>query len=468
MVRLRLNIPRIVIAGTNSGVGKTTITAGIIRAFAKAGLTVQAYKIGPDYIDPGYHAAASGRSAHNLDTWLLSPECLKEVFATTAEGADIAVIEGVMGLYDGGRGGISSTAEVAKLLNAPVVLVIDAKAMGASAGAIALGFRDYDRQVNLAGIMVNRLGSPSHRDMVIQSVAGVGVQVVGAFPREAAIGLPERHLGLVQAAETDQQALLDKAAVWAAEHAEVEELLRIAQGAPPLLVPQDGVVATAKERFSVRIGVAKDEAFTFYYPQSLEALEMAGATIVPFSPLTDQELPPSLDGLIFGGGYPELYLERLSGNQPFIQSLRQAAGDGIPIYAECGGFMYLMREVTGFDGRNFPLANLIPADCVMEEKLQMVGYVQAEILQDSILGPQGTVLRGHEFHFSRPQPVDASNFPWAFRAQRLRTGDTYTAGFVRGSIFASYLHLHFAGQPEAIQAYLQACEAYQRRRGGPL
>ncbi|WOL39544.1 cobyrinate a,c-diamide synthase [Pyramidobacter sp. YE332] len=452
--------PRLVIAATQSGCGKTTLTCGILAALKKRGLAVQACKIGPDYIDPGYLAQASGRPAHNLDTWLMDETAMERLFAENSSQADLAVVEGVMGLYDGGRGGVSSTAEIAKKLRAPVALVIDCKSMGDSAAALALGFREYDRGVDFCGVILNRLGSDAHRDMIAAAMDRLGIPVLGALKRDERFAVSERHLGLLPAEESGEHDF--NALVECVERSvDLETLLRIAAEAPALeFSPRPA--PSAAERRAV-IGVARDKAFSFYYPESLAELEHAGARLVFFSPLDDKELPDA-DGLIFGGGFPEMFAARLAANDAMKSELAAAARAGMPIYAECGGYMYLTRSLTDFEGRAFAMAGLIPAACRMNPKLQTVGYVEATALRDTVLCPAGTVVRGHEFHFSSVQPDERTEASAAWRFVKKRTGAAYAAGYASANVLASYLHLHFAGSPQLACNFVDACERFARSR----
>ncbi|MDU4960334.1 MAG: cobyrinate a,c-diamide synthase [Sporomusaceae bacterium] len=456
-----VNIPRLVIAANHSGAGKTTIVSGLLAALAGQGLNVQSYKVGPDYIDPGFHRLASGKPAHNLDTWLLPPEKMVSLFAATAAGCDLAIIEGVMGLHDGGRSGISSTAAIAKLLQAPVVLVVDARSMGESAAATALGYKLYDPAVDFRGVIINRLGSDSHRLMITEALAKLGIPVLGAIKRNEALAMPERHLGLTPVTETDPLQTLERIKSQIAAQVDLAQLTSLAKQAPLLPVPEPERPAA---RPSIRIGVASDEAFSFYYPQSLEALAAQGAEIVPFSPLRDADLP-AVDGIILGGGFPEMFIGELAANTAMRQSIRRAGEQGMPIYAECGGLMYLCRAITDFDGCSQPMVGLVPASCAMQRKLETVGYVEAAALGDSVLCRAGDVIRGHEFHFSRMLPDgDATAFPWAFSFTKIRTGAVYPGGFAAGSILASYLHMHFAGNQPAAQRFVEKCKEFKQRR----
>ncbi len=451
-------IPRVVIAAPMSGSGKTTVVTGLLAAMRARGINAQSYKIGPDYIDPGYHALASGRPAHNLDTWLVSRERLADIFISTMEGADIAVIEGVMGLYDGGKSGVSSTAEIAKLLRAPVLLVVNAKSMGESAAALVMGFKQYDPEVNLAGVILNRLGSDTHRMMIEEALERMGVPVFGAIRRNDAMAMPERHLGLVPVEENvRERETVDEIGRVVGSSVDIERIVALAKNAPAIEEGR-GFSATANKR--ARIAVARDEAFSFYYPESLSVLRQKGAEIIFFSPLHDIELPQA-EGLFLGGGFPEMFAKELYENETMRASIKDAAEKGMPIYAECGGFMYLMRSVTDFEGRSFPMLGVIPGEVEMNKKLQTVGYVSAEMLRDTVLGSKGSVLRGHEFHFSSEcEPEAGADYPRAFRFRKTRNPVPYLAGYAKGNILGSYLHLHFAGAEDAAESFVAACESF--------
>lgn len=460
-------IPRLVIAATQSGSGKTTLVTGILAALRAEGVRVQSYKVGPDYIDPGYHALASGLPAHNLDTWLMSPERLKAIFTRTASGADLALIEGVMGLYDGGRKGVSSTAEIAKLLDAPVLLVVDAKSMGESAAAIALGFQSYDPEVKLAGVLLNRLGSDTHEAMIREAMAKVGIPVFGAMRRDESLKMPERHLGLLPAEENEERDVVAKMGEMAARSVNLAAIKRLASDASPLFLPEDLLLArradAASQQTKVRLAVARDEAFSFYYPESLEVLESFGAELTFFSPLHDAALPEA-DGVLLGGGFPEMFAAELTANASMRRSLCEAAAADVPIYAECGGYMYLTEKLVDFDGKEHAMAGIIPAAVQMNRKLQMVGYVEAELCCDTILGARGRKLHGHEFHFSTELPQEGADETRAFTFTRMRNGARYAAGYAKGAVLASYLHLHFAGCPEAAEAFVKACRSKRKGR----
>ena len=444
-------IPRLIIAATHSGAGKTTITCGIISALKRRGLKVQAYKVGPDYIDTGFHEIASGRPAQNLDSWLVGKDKIAEIFYSTAGDADIAIIEGVMGLYDGGRGGISSTAEIAKILNVPVILVIDAKSAGASVAATALGFREFDKDINFAGVILNRIGSTSHEKIIVDALNQIGIKSFGAIKRDDEIILPSRHLGLVQATKNNFD--IDKLAEKISAQINLDGLIKLAFSEITYsLIPK--TYSLIPNPYSLKIAVARDEAFSFYYAESLRELEKFGAEIIFFSPLHDENLP-KVDGLIIGGGYPELFAAQLEGNKKIRSEIKRAAENNLPIYAECGGYMYLMESLTDFDGKVFEMCGVIPNQAVMTDKLQMVGYVTATLEKDCAIGRRGDKIHAHEFHFSKEVGDLTEKI---FSCEKLRTGEKYFAGYAKNNIVASYLHLHFAGCPKVAENFFKATD----------
>lgn len=448
------SIPRVLIAAVSSGSGKTTVVSALLAALRARGLNVCAFKVGPDYIDPGYHAAAAGRPVYNLDTWLMSKSEALYLFADRSEGADIAIIEGVMGFYDGGRGGVSSTAEIASLLDAPVLLVMDVKSMGESAAAIAKGFREYGGPSCIDGVILNKLGSDSHRDLIESAMRDISMPVYGAFKRDGRFVIPERQLGLTPA-EEDIRVLLTVLSNAAEESADVEAIVSLAKCAPDMDIPERKRPASGSR---VRIAVAKDEAFSFYYPDSLAVLEEYGAELCFFSPLNDGLLP-DCDGAIFGGGFPELFAKELSENNSMKNSISEAAGRGMPIYAECGGFMYLTRKVVITSGEKFAMAGIVPYSCRMNDKLQRVGYVEGKSLSDNVLAAAGSVMKGHEFHFSSAY-ADSPALRPAFRFTKQRNGELYEGGYASKNVLASYMHVHFAGNRQAARRFTDFCRRY--------
>ena len=336
------------------------------------------------------------------------------------------------------------------------MLVLDVKSMGASAAAIAQGFRDYDHEVDFAGVILNRLGSATHEEMIRSAMKDAGIRVLGALHRDDSLKMPERHLGLVPAAENEREReAIESMGTAVAKSLDIEAILHLACLAPELEAEPFDLGQVAEH--SCRIGIARDEAFSFYYPASLVVLEHEGAVLVPFSPLHDAELP-DVDGLFLGGGFPEMFAAKLQENAAMRASIKKAAEKGMPIYAECGGYMYLMHSLQDFTGTEYAMCDVLPGKAAMKEKLQMVGYVEAELMGDTVLGKAGTKLRGHEFHFSE----DAVEGKRPLRFEKLRTGERYEAGASRGNVLGSYLHLHFAGCPEAAAHFVEACTSWAR------
>lgn len=448
------NFPRLIIAATQSGSGKTTLTVGLLAALKNRGLNVQPYKVGPDYIDTGWHEIACKKISHNLDSFLVGADKLTEIFADTSNGADISVVEGVMGLFDGGNGGISSTAEISKLLGAPVVLIIDAKSMGTSAAAVALGFREFDKSVNLAGVILNRLGSDSHKKIIVDALNSVGIKIFGAIRRDDEFILPERHLGLVPTTEHQAADVIKKICAAVENQVDVDALIDLAKNSPPL---ENFPLRISHCALRIKIGVARDEAFNFYYGASLGELERRGAEIIFFSPLNDEHLP-AVDGLIIGGGFPEMFAAKLERNKKIRAEIFHAAQIGLPMFAECGGFMYLMRELVDFGGKSFSMCGVIDGAAKMTNRLQTVGYVDAEILRDCSIGHAGEKFHAHEFHFSTAETFDEK----IFRCKKLRTGKEFFAGVVKKNLVASYLHVHFSGCPSLAENFLRRCREFRR------
>jgi cobyrinic acid a,c-diamide synthase len=456
-MRASPKIPVLVIAGVSSGVGKTTVTLGILEALRRRGLTAQGFKVGPDFIDPGFHVLASGRPAYNLDGWMCGHERVVAAVARRAADADVAVVEGVMGCFDGleGASEAGSTAEVAKWLGAPVVLVLDAGAMARSAAAVLLGFERFDPDVEIAGVIFNRTGGPVHREWLRDAVAqSCKSRVLGALPHEGDIVLPERHLGLVTAAEGCYSAELgDRLAALIEEHVDVDALLAAARSRVERQ-PTDEPVRTPREA-AATIAVARDEAFQFYYRDNLDMLEEAGARIVYWSPLHDRALPET-DGLYLGGGYPELYGGALSANAALRRQVRAFVDSGRPLYAECGGLMYLAETLTDLDGTAWPMVGLLPAAVRMERGRLTIGYRQVEMTAPSALGPAGTRARGHEFHRSALGPVPDS-VARVYSISDARGDGARPEGFTAGRALMSYVHLHFGSNPAVARSLVSAC-----------
>ncbi|MBC7325146.1 MAG: cobyrinate a,c-diamide synthase [Moorella sp. (in: Bacteria)] len=455
---------RIVIAGTRSGVGKTSIATGLMAALAARGLRVQGFKVGPDYIDPGYHTLATGRLSRNLDTFLLSPAGVLEVFNRAAADADIAIIEGVMGLYDGHReNGGGSTAAIARLLAAPVLLVVDAASLGQSVAAEVLGYRTLDPRVPLAGVILNRVSNESHLELLREAVEGYcGIPVIGWLRKGALPTLPSRHLGLIPAGEQQGlQGVLQEMAAVVTAGINLEGVVALAAGAGPVPAGGNRTFASAASLAGSRVAVAvaRDEAFSFYYQDALEYLQALGAELLPFSPLRDTSLPGEAAGVIIGGGFPEIFLEPLAANRPLLADLRRRVAAGMPVYAECGGLMYLTREITDLEGRTWELAGIVPAGCRMQKRLAGLGYREATFYRDNPLGRKGETVRGHEFHYSVLTGVAAGASP-AY-VMKIKDKEFYE-GVATPRLLASYLHLHFVGNSRAAINFLAACRKFNQ------
>ncbi|MGI9860308.1 cobyrinate a,c-diamide synthase [Moorella naiadis] len=454
---------RIVIAGTRSGVGKTSIATGLMAALAARGMKVQGFKVGPDYIDPSYHTLATGRPSRNLDTFLCPPAAVLEAFEGAAVTGDIAIIEGVMGLYDGHRdNGSGSTAAIARLLAAPVLLVVDATSLGQSVAAEVLGYRSLDPGVQLAGVILNRVSNEAHLELLRRAIEEyTGVPVVGWLRRGALPPLPSRHLGLIPAGEqAGLPAVLAELAAAVAAGLDLERVVALAGGAGPLPAGAGRFFAAARAEAgeTIPVAVARDQAFSFYYQDSLDYLVALGAELLPCSPLQDSSLPPEAAGVIIGGGFPEIFLEELAANRPLLEDLRRQVARGLPLYAECGGLMYLTKSSTDLEGHTWPLAGVIPAACRMQRKLAGLGYREAYLCRDNLLGRQGDRLYGHEFHYSTLADT-ATGFPPAY-TWKLR-GVPHYDGYGTRQVVASYLHLHFLGNRQAAQNFLAACRKFK-------
>jgi cobyrinic acid a,c-diamide synthase len=451
-------IPRIVIGATGSGAGKTTATIAILGAMRARGLKVAPFKCGPDYLDPTYHTQAAGARSHNLDGWMMGRDAVLATFNRVARDADIAVIEGVMGLFDGTTpiSNEGSTAEIAEWLNAPVLLTVDASGMARTVAAIAHGFRHFDPHLNLAGLICNRIGSRGHLDLL--KAASTEVPILGGFPQDSSISFPERHLGLLSAiGSAVPQVHFDAWAARAAEWLDLDGILALAHSAPSL---PDSLAPASATTSLCRIGLAYDEAFHFYYDDNLRRLEAAGAELVKFSPVHDSSLPP-VDGLYFGGGYPEVAAERLSSNHPMLTAIRSFAAHGGPIYAECGGLMYLARTIRALDGKSWPMAGLLPADAVMSDRLQALGYAEVTTTSPSLLGPARIQFRGHQYRYSTLAPT-LDNVPQIYRVQLRWGGDQSTEGYQTGNVLASYIHAHWASNPSIPAAFAKACADWRQ------
>ncbi|MFG2130090.1 cobyrinate a,c-diamide synthase [Streptomyces sp. NPDC048751] len=453
------SVPRLVIAAPSSGSGKTTVATGLMAAFAARGLAVSPHKVGPDYIDPGYHALATGRVGRNLDAYLCGPELIAPLFLHGARGCDLAIVEGVMGMYDGaaGEGELASTAHVAKLLRAPVVLVVDASSQSRSVAALVHGFASWDPEVRVGGVILNKVASDRHESLLREALESSGVPVLGALRRAGQVSTPSRHLGLVPVAER-QGAAVDSVEAMAAQVAEgcdlgaLEALARAAGALPggsapwtPDLPTHDHPSRSAEKHRPV-VALAGGEAFTFSYAEHTELLTAAGAEVVTFDPLRDEQLPEHTAGLVIGGGFPEVYAAELSANEPLRKAVAALAESGAPVAAECAGLLYLCREL---DGR--PMCGVLDATARMSERLTL-GYRDAVAVSDSVLAVAGTRLRGHEFHRTVVEPGAGAAPAWGVRAPERRV-----EGFVQQGVHASYLHTHWASEPGVARRFVERC-----------
>jgi cobyrinic acid a,c-diamide synthase len=452
----------IVVAGVASGVGKTSITLGLLEALRRRGLAVQAFKVGPDFIDPGLHALVTGRPSYNLDGWMCGRERVLDVVARVAAGADVAVVEGVMGCFDGVDGATEegSTAQVAKWLGAPVVLVLDAGALARSAGAVALGFERFDPALRVAGVIANRVGGATHARWVFDAIRGAcRAEPLGALAHAAELAMPERHLGLLTAADGALTAeLIGRLGDAVEQGVDLDRLLALATPLAAAVQPRRAV-----RPMRARIGIARDAAFQFYYEENLDLLRAAGAELVAWSPLADADVP-DVEGLYLGGGYPELHGAALGDNASLKKSVRRFAEAGRPIYAECGGLMFLAESLEDLDGRVHPMVGLLPAAVRLREHGLTLGYAEVALATATPLGAAGVRARGQEFHKSTLGPVP----PAIVRAYRVHApaigvsrsdGWERPEGYLVGATLMSYVHLHFASNPGVADAFVDACAA---------
>jgi cobyrinic acid a,c-diamide synthase len=453
----------IVIAGTTSGVGKTTIAVGLMGALRRRKLKVQPFKAGPDYIDPSYHTGVTGEPSRNLDTWLLPDSAVLELFARAMMGKDIAVIEGVMGLFDGhsSKGDDGSTAELAKLLGAPVILVVDSRKGARSLAAMVAGYKSFDTSLKLCGVILNGIGSERHLKMCQEAIEHyTGVSVLGYLPLRENLSLPERHLGLVPAVEHPaNQEFFDLLIAQCEATLQIPEIIRLSEKAsvpemepllfPPVLKPP-----------IVKIAVAKDKAFSFYYQDNLDLLEAWGAEIMPFSPLQDTDLPENVSGIYIGGGFPELHAADLASNFSIKHKLKEAVKRGMPVYGECGGLMYLGRSISDFHGNEFPMVEAIPVSSRLDSHRLSLGYRTVQALNDGPVLRNGEVVRGHEFHWSI---LDDSQMP--ANAYKFLENNERLEGFQINNLLASYVHLHFGSLPYLAQCFVNNCLKFQAQQG---
>lgn len=450
---------RLVVAAPASGSGKTTVATGLMAALRRAGDRVAPFKVGPDYIDPGYHGLATGRPGRNLDPVMVGEHRVASLFAHGARGCDIAVVEGVMGLFDGrvDTEGVGSTAHVAKLLSAPVLFVVDARGQSRSLAALLHGFRGYDPTVRLGGVVLNQVGSARHEHVLRGACAEVGLEVLGVLPRDDRFALPSRHLGLVTAAEHGSAAVEAVAAVAeaVAAHVDLDAVRRLAAGVPAMAVPAwDPAEEVTAVTGAPVVAVAGGAAFTFGYAEHVELLRAAGADVVTVDPLRDEDLPEGTSGLVLPGGFPEQHAAELSANAGLRAAVLALARSGAPVHAECGGLLYLAKSLDGV-----PMCGVLDADGSMTPRLTL-GYRDAVAPHDSVLARAGARITGHEFHRTTLRAPAGAKPAWQWRGHDLKP---VAEGYVFGGVHASYLHTHPASAPDVITRFVRACETKQVR-----
>ncbi len=495
------------VAGTQSGCGKTSITLGLIAALKARGLRIQPFKVGPDFIDPGFHTRLAGVQSRNLDGWMLGRGYNEALFQRLASRADIAVVEGVMGLYDGydGLSDAGSTAQMAKWLGLPIVLVVDARSMARSAAALVYGFSRFDPEVEIAGVVFNRIGGPEHLAYLDEALSASlpGIPILGGIPRDENLQIPERHLGLVTAEEIHlSPEWIEKTAAMINSRINIDLLLeRAPWRQAPLLpddprdkssvaagsrsgkgrapsprkgdassFPDDSQQSAAVRLAPVTVAVARDAAFCFYYPDNIEMLRHWGAEIRFFSPISGETLPEGTAGVYLGGGYPEVHAQALSrlGENGFFKDIRQAVDRGMPVYAECGGLMALSRFIETLDGVRRPMAGVLPFGTRMLGKRKALGYTEVVLRRPCSLGLPGLRLRGHEFHYS--EIVESENDPaleLVYELQGRKRKASSLEGYRVGSALASYVHLHWGSAPAAPEAFVERCREWKRKTDEP-
>lgn len=448
----------LIVSATHSGAGKTTATAALIRGFRDRGMRVQPFKLGPDFIDTAYLSEAAGRKAINLDLWMMGEVGVRRSFGQCLGDADVAVVEAMGALHDGTDGSREgSAAQLAEILGLPVILVLDVAGMTRTAAAVLEGMIDFDPEVEVAGVILNRLGSQRHAEMVIRGLSPrLRPLVVGAIPREADLEIPERHLGLLTAEENEPtRSSRDAALGRASAHLDLGRAVEMARP----VTPDAGAAApkpSPRRVSAARLAVARDRAFCFYYEENLRLLRQAGFELVPFRPTVDRHLPLQVDAVYLGGGYPESFAAELAANRSLATELRERTDAGMPLYAECGGLLYLACSLTDFDGSRHQMSGVLPVDIVMDRNHLAISYITVRTSTTSPLGPIGTTARGQEFHQSRVThaEIDADLY-------EITTSDgrQHRDGFVQGSVVASYAHLHFASAPEIPAAFLAAARS---------
>lgn len=447
------------IAGTHSGVGKTTITIGIIGYLSKK-YNVVPFKVGPDYIDTAYHRFASGNFSYNLDVYMLGEENVKRSFLKHALSGDVAVVEGVMGMYDGTNNtSYGSSAHVAKLLSLPVILVVDASGMAASVSALVKGYIEYDKDVNIAGVIFNRVGSEKHYKLLKECIErDLGIKVFGHLPHDDRVNLPERHLGLTPIYETKENHNFSILYDSIGQFIDVDDILDVCK----INFKNDELISermTVNERETVRIAIAYDEAFNFYYQDSLDSLIDAGAELVPFSPLRDDAIPKDVSGVYLGGGFPEVFAEKLSKNHSMLSSIKENIEKGMPVYAECGGLMYLAKKIVVLNGVEYDMVGVFELDAIMTKRLINFGYVKADVVKDNVLFKKGDTVFGHVFHNSK---MSGKHDDFAYDVRKPNSSEKWSCGYMYKNCLGTYVHINLLTYPNAVARFVGHCRNYAR------
>ncbi|KHF40759.1 cobyrinate a,c-diamide synthase [Halalkalibacter okhensis] len=454
---------RVVIAGTGSGVGKTTVTIGLMSALKMRGLTVQGFKCGPDYIDPSYHTAVTNRASRNLDSWMLTKETVLDIFTHGSKGADLSILEGVMGFYDGKNPETNegSTAEISMITKSPVILVVNCSSMARSAAAIVKGFQLFDDGPNIVGVIANQVGSEGHFHLVKKAIEQeCHIPVIGYLKRELDIEIPERHLGLIPSIERGElDSFFAKLGELITQTVDLDQLLELSKAEPISGHAQSSLFKSSKRKI-VKIAVAKDAAFNFYYRENLEMMEAKGIEIVYFSPLADEGLPDEVDGLYIGGGFPEEFASELAQNIKPKQTIKAAIENGLPTLAECGGFMYLTKSLETTEKTKHEMVGIIPGKVQMHSRLAALGYREINGLNDNYL-LEDNRAKGHEFHYSSFSSAD-SQWQYAYETKGMR--GTNKEGYLAENLVAGYTHFHFASCPTMIDHWIEKCLEYKARK----
>jgi len=465
-----MKIPRLVIAGVSSGSGKTTVTTGLISALKNKGYKVKPFKIGPDYIDTGYLSAVSGEDALNLDLWLMGRENILPSFVSNAADSDITVIEGVMGLFDGGD---CSTAEVSKYLKAPILLCINSEKIGESVSAIVKGFTEFDPEVNIIGTILTKVSGRGHYKLLKESIENfTQLPVCGYLLKDNNLAIKERHLGLVTVYEKDLiSKFVDSAATQVRNNFNLDLIIKKASLAPELTIDKKDTIyfkSNSKTKYNIKVAYSYDRAFNFFYHENIKIMENMGAECSPFSPIGGSCIDPDIDLLILWGGFPEVFASNLSGNKKLIKQIKELIERGTAVYAECGGLIYLAKNFISGENKKYPMAGVLPIDIKLGDKLTGFGYKEAITRFDTILGKAGTKVRGHEFHYSfEVGKVHDSLRPYEVRKKSRDKKDKESeklGGYIYKNVFASYIHLHFLGNLEVINNIFKNISKKDKKR----